>query len=145
MRRVSQLDTLPLAWATHRLGGIQTPANAAYSVDEIVHQLKDSGAKCVFTCVPLLNTTLEAAAKVGIPKNRVYILEMPKEATGGMEAPSEFKTVSQFIEEGSKLPRLEKLNWTQGEGARRTAFLCYSSGTSGLPVGRVMHNHRRVS
>jgi ribosome assembly protein SQT1 len=134
MPHALQIDTLTLAWATHRLGGIQTPANAAYSVEEIVHQLKDSGAKCVFTCVPLLSTTLEAAEKAGIPKNRVYILEIPKEATGGVESPEEFKTVSQFIEEGSKLPRLEKLNWTQGEGARRTAFLCYSSGTSGLPV-----------
>lgn len=29
---------------------------------------------------------------------------------------------------------LEPLRWEKGQGARQTAFLCYSSGTSGLPV-----------
>jgi len=129
-----QLDTVTLAWAAHRLGGIQTPANAAYSAKELEHQLKDSGAKCLFTCLPLLKTSLEAAQNVGIPKNRIYILEVPKELTGGQGSPSGFKTADDFIQEGSKLPRLAPLNWAKGEGARRTAFLCYSSGTSGLPV-----------
>ncbi len=35
---------------------------------------------------------------------------------------------------GRTLPELERLQWSKGQGARRTAFLCYSSGTSGLPV-----------
>ena len=128
-----QLDTLPLAWATHRLGGIQSPANAQYSVPEVAHQLKDSGASCVFTCLPLLQSTIEAAAKAGIPRNRIYILDLPKVLTG--DAKNEgFTTVSDLINRGKKLPALEPLKWGKGEGARRTAFLCYSSGTSGLPV-----------
>jgi acyl-CoA synthetase (AMP-forming)/AMP-acid ligase II len=128
-----QLDFVPLAWATHRLGGVQTPANAAYSAAEVAYQLKDSGAKCLFTCLPLLDTALQAAEKVGIPRNRIYIMALPDIATGGMTN-TEFKTVDQLIEEGSKQPRLEELQWSKGEGARRCAFLCYSSGTSGLPV-----------
>jgi long-subunit acyl-CoA synthetase (AMP-forming) len=129
-----KLDTLPLAWAIHRLGGISTPANAAFNAAELQYQLDNAGAKCIFTCTPLLTTALEAAEKVGIPKNRIYILELPKEATGGLEAPKEYKTVEQLVQEGQKEPKLEKLNWSRGEGARRTAFLCYSSGTSGVPV-----------
>ncbi|KAI9683246.1 MAG: putative NRPS-like protein biosynthetic cluster [Bathelium mastoideum] len=140
---VNTLDTIPLAWATHRLGGIQTPANAAYSTAELVYQLKDSGAKCLFTCSPLLKTALEAASQVGIPQNRVYLLELPKEATGGQSTPSGYKTIDDLIMEGTKQPRLEYLNLKKGKGATRTAFLCYSSGTSGLPKG-VMISHRNV-
>jgi ribosome assembly protein SQT1 len=150
------LDTLPLAWATHRLGGIQSPANAQYSVPEVAYQLKDSGALCIFTCLPLLQSTIEAAAKVGIPRNRIYILELPKVLTGDVKNEG-FITVSDLVERGKKLPPLEPLKWSKGEGARRTAFLCYSSGTSGLPVSHqflmagsnkvqkgVMISHRNV-
>jgi acyl-CoA synthetase (AMP-forming)/AMP-acid ligase II len=77
---------------------------------------------------------LEAAQKAGIPKNRVYLFDLPKEILGGAVPPKEFKTVNQLIKEGSQLPELEPLNWKKGQGKTQVAFLCYSSGTSGLPV-----------
>lgn len=132
------MDTIPLAWATHRLGGIQTPANAAYSASELEYQLKNSGAKALFTCVPLLETARQAAKASGIPENRIYILEVP-EQLAGKPTPKGLKTVDDFIREGEKLDRLEPLKWEAGEGARRSAFLCYSSGTSGLPASRFSH------
>jgi ribosome assembly protein SQT1 len=134
---------LTLAWATHRLGGIQSPANAAYSVAELEYQLKNSGAGALFTCVPLLDVAREAAKNSGIPESRIYILDLPEKVTGGKGAPKGMKTVDDFISEGKKLERLEPLNWASGDGAKRTAFLCYSSGTSGLPKG-VMISHRNV-
>ena len=129
-----QIDTLTLSWAIHRLSGISSPANAAYSRFELVHQLKSSGAKALFTCVPLLSLALEAASECGIPRNRVYLLSVPKEITGDAAIPKEFKTVEGLIQAGSNLPQLEELQWNKGQGAKQTAFLCYSSGTSGLPV-----------
>lgn len=111
-----------------------SPANAAYSAAELAHQLRDSGAKAVVTCVPLLSTALEAASNAGIPKNRVYLMEVAAEVSGGAKPPAEFKTLDQFLKAGKSLPELEQLKFGPGEGARRTAFLCYSSGTSGLPV-----------
>jgi acyl-CoA synthetase (AMP-forming)/AMP-acid ligase II len=127
-----QVDYMTLAYAVHRLNGILTPANAAYSAPEVEYQLKSAGAKALFTCIPLLETSLQAAKAVGIPNRHVYILEMPKQMTGGKSVP--FRSVDDLIVKGRKLKKLEPLKWTKGQGARQTAFLCYSSGTSGLPV-----------
>ena len=126
-----------LNWAIHRLNGISSPANAAYSPDELRHQIVNSGAEAIFTVLPLLPTALEAASKCGIPKDRVYLCELPDAMTGGAAMPKEHKTLSQLIKEGTSLPKPEPVKWEKGQGARQTAFLCYSSGTSGLPVSKL--------
>ncbi|CAG8388947.1 unnamed protein product [Penicillium salamii] len=140
---LNTIDSLPLFWAVHRLGGVLSPANASYSAAELTHQILDSKAKALVTCLPLLSISLEAAAKAGLPKSRIYLLDVPEQILGGAKAPAEYKTVDQIHDAGKSLPALEELRWSAGEGARRTAFLCYSSGTSGLPKG-VMISHRNV-
>jgi acyl-coenzyme A synthetase/AMP-(fatty) acid ligase len=104
-----------------------------------VYQLKDSGAKCIFTCVPLLQPTIEAAEKAGIPKKHIFILEMPDALTGGAKADG-FLTVSDLVNRGKSLAELEPLRWQKGDGAKKAAFLCYSSGTSGLPVSTLRYS-----
>lgn len=52
------------------------------------------------------------------------------------DAEAPFQTIEDLIDDGTKLPELPPLNWTQGQGARQAAYLLYSSGTSGLPVSR---------
>ena len=130
---------MTLSWAIHRLNGISSPGNAAYSTEELAHQLRNSGSTVLFTVMPLLDTALKAAAKANIPKDKIYICELPSDG----EYPKEYKRLSQLIEEGKSLPELEPVKWSKGQGARQTAFLCYSSGTSGLPKG-VMISHRNV-
>jgi acyl-CoA synthetase (AMP-forming)/AMP-acid ligase II len=115
-----------------------SPANAQYNASEIAHQLKDSKSSCLFTCLPLFQTALEAAALAGIPKERIYLIELSKVLTGGAANPPGFKTVSDLVESGKTAPKIESLKWSKGEGARRPAFLCYSSGTSGLPVSHAL-------
>lgn len=136
---LNTIDIMTLNWAIHRLNGVSSPANAAYAPDELHHQLSNSGSQCLFTVLPLLDVALKAADKAKIPRSRVYICELP----GDKDYPKEFKRLSQLTKEGASLPELEPMKWSKGQGARQTAFLCYSSGTSGLPKG-VMISHRNV-
>lgn len=130
-----QIDMMTLFWSIHRLNAIVTPANAAYSPAELAYQLENSGATCLFTCVPLLQTALEAAKKAKIPKGHIYLLPVPDAISASGKAPEGMKTLDDLISAGASLAEVPALQWKQGQGARQTAFLCYSSGTSGLPVG----------
>lgn len=94
-----------------------------------MHQLRMSSAKCLFTCGAVLDVALAACEEVGIGREKVFIFDVP-----GSELPKGFKTVDDLIEIGRKEAELEALGWTTGQGGRQVAFLCFSSGTSGLPV-----------
>ncbi|KAF5564450.1 hypothetical protein FNAPI_2158 [Fusarium napiforme] len=125
---VNTIDYITMTHAVHRLNGIVTPASAAYSAPELEHQLRSSGANALFTCVPLLETALTAAKAVGIPEDRIFLLPVP-----GFESKPPFKSIDDLVAEGKDAPELQPLNWIKGQGLRQVAYLCYSSGTSGLP------------
>lgn len=135
-----QIDYLSVLHAIHRLSGIATPANVAYSASELEHQLRSSGAKALFTCAPVLGTALKAARAVGIPDDKVFIMDLPHHPRNPA-----FRTVDDLVDLGRSVPDLAPLNWVKGQGARQVAFLCYSSGTSGLPVSSLRSRETRPS
>ncbi|TVY62490.1 Acyl-CoA ligase AFT1-1 [Fusarium oxysporum f. sp. cubense] len=136
---LNTVDYIPFTHAIHRLSSIVTPASAAYSAPELEHQLQSSGANALFTCVPLLKTALAAAKAAGIPEERIYILPM----SGDKQVP--FQTIDDLVLEGETLPELPPLVFTPGQGARQVAYLCYSSGTSGLPKATMISHHNVIS
>lgn len=138
---LNTIDVMTLNWAVHRINGISSPANAAYSPDELRHQIQDAEVKALFTVLPLLDVALAGAKKAGLSKDKIYLLPLPGDDES--KYPKGMKTYGQLLEAGRKLPEVEPLKWKKGQGARQTAFLCYSSGTSGLPKG-VMISHRNV-
>ncbi|RGP63269.1 putative phenylacetyl- ligase [Fusarium sporotrichioides] len=135
---VNTIDYITMTHAVHRLNGIVTPASAAYSAPELEHQLRSSGANALFTCVPLLEVALQAAKAAGIPEDRIFLLPVP-----GAESKQPFKTIDDLVAEGTDAPELKPLDWIKGQGERQVAYLCYSSGTSGLPKA-VQITHRNV-
>ncbi|KAK2813974.1 hypothetical protein FQN50_000378 [Emmonsiellopsis sp. PD_5] len=136
----NHIDHMPLGWAVHRLSGIVCLINAASTADELTYQLQASKSSVLFTSGPVLETALEAAAKCGIPRSRVFLLDIPQDLLSGSKSPTEFTSVDQIINRGSGLGNLEPLKWEKGQGAKQCAYLCFSSGTSGLPKG-VMLSH----
>ncbi|KAL6800700.1 hypothetical protein GGI42DRAFT_47599 [Trichoderma sp. SZMC 28013] len=140
---VNTIDTMTVSWAAHRFSGVSSPISPSYSAAELARQLKAVKCKALFTCATLLPTALEAASAANIPKTHVYLLEIPDNALKGALIPIDMKSVDQLIAEGKKLPPLPQLKWEQGQGAHQTAFLCSSSGTSGLPKN-VMISHKNV-
>jgi len=118
-----------VAHSVHKLNGISSLANVAYSAAELEHQLRTSGTKVLFTCAAVLETALKAAKAVGITEDKVFIMDLP-----GQTNPGSFRTVDDLVAQGRSLPEIEPLRWPKGQGERQVAFLCYSSGTSGLPV-----------
>ncbi|KAK7969659.1 phenylacetyl-CoA ligase [Apiospora saccharicola] len=57
-----------------------SPANPGYGVEELQHQLKNSGATVVVTQAPFLPVVLRAATNVGIAHGRVIVLPSAKSA-----------------------------------------------------------------
>ncbi|KAJ3548337.1 hypothetical protein NM208_g1056 [Fusarium decemcellulare] len=134
----NSIDYMTVVWAIHRLGGIVTPANITYSASELTYQLKSSKSRCLFTSAQWIETAEVAAEAVGITKDNIFVLESP-----GLPAPQQFKTIEQLIVQGVNSETLGTLTLRRGESAQRVSFLCYSSGTSGLPKG-VMITHQNV-
>ncbi|EXL41754.1 hypothetical protein FOCG_15913 [Fusarium oxysporum f. sp. radicis-lycopersici 26381] len=137
---LNTIDYIPLTHSIHRLNGIASLSSAALSASELEHQLRASRAKAIFTCAPLLDTALKATEVVGISRQNVFLLPVP-----GDTSRHGYMTIDDLIQDGEKLPALPSLRWTKGQGARQTAYLLYSSGTSGLPKPVMLSHYNIIS
>ena len=78
----NSIDTPLLTYGLLWAGGIASPANPTYTVDELARQLTDSGAKALVTQVPFLKAACEAAQKAGIPSDRIILMGDGRDPAG---------------------------------------------------------------
>ena len=65
-----------------RANAIVTSANSLYSPGELAHQLRDSGAKLLFTVSPFLDRAAAAVAEAGLPADSIIVLDAAGVASG---------------------------------------------------------------
>ncbi|TID17798.1 acetyl-CoA synthetase-like protein [Venturia nashicola] len=129
----NDIDVPPVIYGTFYAGGIVTPANPAYSIDELAYQLQNSEAKAIFTTKAFLSTALKAAEKCGIPVERVALIGAEEDET------MKIKHWTRIV----KSSGTDRFRRRIAKPDTDLAFLAYSSGTTGLPKG-VMLSHRNI-
>ncbi|KAF9362398.1 hypothetical protein BGX34_006241 [Mortierella sp. NVP85] len=110
-------------------GGIVTTINHSYTLTEVVHQLKDSGAKYIVTTADLLPTATKAAEMCGIAPGAILLFGSDDPASGKRS----YKSIY-----AKRLAVPVKIDMDD------IAYLCYSSGTTGKSKG-VMLTHRNIT
>ena len=127
------IDTPAITWGTLWCGGIISPANPTYTVEELAFQLKDSRAKALITTKELLPQAEAACKIVGIDRDYIALAGDERDPDGRIKHFTSVRNIS-----GATRYRKTKINALED-----LAFLVYSSGTTGKPKG-VMLTHSNI-
>ncbi|KAM6498476.1 amp dependent CoA ligase [Amanita muscaria] len=136
---VNDIDYLPAIWGVHLAGGVITPSNPGYTVDELVQQLKLSEATLIIAHPIFIRTAVAAARIAGLSEDRIVLLrklpEVPNVVALDDLIHFATKRQSKFI------PRQLR----HGEGKSKLAFLSFSSGTTGKPKAVAIPHHSVIA
>ncbi|KAF9558158.1 putative fatty-acid--CoA ligase FadD10 [Mortierella alpina] len=115
------------------MGAITTTVNSAYTVDELVYQLLDSGASVLVTHPELLPVARAGAQRAGLSEDKIFLF--------GEQVVDGFRPYTALMPPLSLSLSVREDHLAEGvplEGPlakETTALICYSSGTTGRSKG----------
>ncbi|EME43734.1 hypothetical protein DOTSEDRAFT_62337 [Dothistroma septosporum NZE10] len=115
-------------------GGVYTGCNPTYTAYELEHHLRASRAAIVIVEPDLLETCYEAAAKVGLPRERILLF-----ADADKDGLKSWRSL--FTAGEIDWPRINDAPTAQAT----TAALLFSSGTTGLPKAAMLSHHNLIA
>ncbi|KAG5743137.1 hypothetical protein H9Q70_014148 [Fusarium xylarioides] len=115
-------------------GGVFTGANPVYTSMELTRHLRTSGAKCIFTDLQRLDTAVQAADAVGLPKTSIVLVDQSSETK-----PCGYHVIHDLLDVVHSWEVIHDAEVL----ADKTAVLNFSSGTTGSPKA-CMITHRNL-
>ncbi|KAJ7035815.1 hypothetical protein C8F04DRAFT_1341822, partial [Mycena alexandri] len=132
------LEFAPAVWASHKLGCTVACMGGGSTIEELKHQFSLTGTRTVFCHMNALERVTRAAKECNIPLTRIVVISdnldlgLPPEyqAMGVLTADSLIRLGSKDLGSSSSMPLRH--------GPSSIAFLCFSSGTTGLPKAVIL-------
>lgn len=123
-------------WAAFRLGAIASCGNPTYTSGELSYQIeavaKSHPVKLMVTWpeASFIETATTAADKAGLPANKIILMEDFAKVGDNRH---KMHTVPGLIKEhGKSTTKVPYYQYKKGECRTKTAFLSFSSGTTGV-------------